>query len=49
MKIFEYLFNQPAGNTNIIDSSGLGNIATINPVRPCTTPAEAVSGFSPPG
>ncbi len=49
MKIFEYLFNQPAGSTNIVDTSGQGNNAEINPVRAGATPAQVVSGFSPPG
>ena len=49
MKIFEYLFNQAPGSTNITDSSGLGNGGIINPVRAGATPAQVVSGFSPPG
>ncbi len=46
MKIFEYLFNQAPGSTNITDSSGLGNGGIINPVRAGATPAQVVSGFS---
>ena len=49
MRIFEFLFNQAPGSTNITDSSGLGNGGTINPVRAGATPAQVVSGFSPPG
>lgn len=49
MKIFEYLFDQPAGSTAIDDSSGNGLTAEINAVRAGATPARVVTGFSPPG